>query len=594
MGGELNVLAFEREIVEGFTDIYRLMMREREALLAEDGRLARFAHDEVRSVLRATRSYGLLLTESHHPDHQRDALELDRFFDRLWVGVEDNPHLLAVIAAERRDLENGDIPLFTTRPASHDVWTSRGERIESYWDKTGLELVMERVQTLAEPDLRRQVWFIRASLATLSLNQDELAWPSYSPAAHASNPDPVSLRDECLANARTIGDRLDELALRDGDDVAWIGLAFANEQWGLVPLLDDIYGGVAGVIHFLAYLGHVAREERYSNLARDAARTFRRRLKDTRKTMRAIGAFNGWGGVIYALSHWSVLWNERDLVLEGQSIVELLPELIDADGDLDVIGGSAGCLMSLLCLQRVAPSARNVELARRCGDRIVERATRMEAGLGWFTRIETELPITGFSHGAAGIAWALAELFGATGDERYRQTAIEAIRYEHSRFLPEQENWLDTSNSESKPKEQGELTLSMAWCYGAPGIGLARLRSLAHLEHPLVREELNIALKSTLAKGFGRNHSLCHGDLGNLDFVLQTSELLDDDRLRALVREITSSVLASMRRDGFLCGVPLGVESPALMNGLAGIGFGLLRQAEPERVPSVLAPPPAS
>ncbi len=36
------------------------------------------------------------------------------------------------------------------------------------------------------------------------------------------------------------------------------------------------------------------------------------------------------------------------------------------------------------------------------------------------------------------------------------------------------------------------------------------------------------------------------------------------------------------------CGVPGEVETPGLMNGLAGIGFGLLRAALPERVPSVL------
>jgi hypothetical protein len=44
---------------------------------------------------------------------------------------------------------------------------------------------------------------------------------------------------------------------------------------------------------------------------------------------------------------------------------------------------------------------------------------------------------------------------------------------------------------------------------------------------------------------------------------------------------------------GWVTGVPLGVETPGLMTGLAGIGYELLRLAAPERVPSVLllAPP---
>jgi lantibiotic modifying enzyme len=133
----------------------------------------------------------------------------------------------------------------------------------------------------------------------------------------------------------------------------------------------------------------------------------------------------------------------------------------------------------------------------------------------------------------------------------------------------------------------------MAWCYGAPGIGLARLQMLRHLEDPLLREEATIALNTTLARGFGANHSLCHGDLGNMDFLWQANEMLNQPDLPARINRLTNIILESIRRDGWLCGVPLGVESPALMNGLAGICYGLLRLAEPTRVPSVLvlAPP---
>ncbi len=49
----------------------------------------------------------------------------------------------------------------------------------------------------------------------------------------------------------------------------------------------------------------------------------------------------------------------------------------------------------------------------------------------------------------------------------------------------------------------------------------------------------------------------------------------------------------SVDEHGWLCGVAWGVETPGLMTGLAGIGYGLLRLAAPEEVPSllVLEPP---
>ena len=59
-----------------------------------------------------------------------------------------------------------------------------------------------------------------------------------------------------------------------------------------------------------------------------------------------------------------------------------------------------------------------------------------------------------------------------------------------------------------------------AWCHGAPGIGLGRLASLPCLGELEMRQEIAVALETTRAQGFGYNHSLCHGDLGNLDLLL--------------------------------------------------------------------------
>lgn len=61
------------------------------------------------------------------------------------------------------------------------------------------------------------------------------------------------------------------------------------------------------------------------------------------------------------------------------------------------------------------------------------------------------------------------------------------------------------------------------------------------------------------------------------------------ERWAAEVERLAAVLLASVRHDGWLCAVPEGVETPGLMIGLAGIGYGLLRLAALDRVPSVLA-----
>jgi lantibiotic modifying enzyme len=103
------------------------------------------------------------------------------------------------------------------------------------------------------------------------------------------------------------------------------------------------------------------------------------------------------------------------------------------------------------------------------------------------------------------------------------------------------------------------------------------------------RSEIDVALETTLAQGFGGSHSLCHGDLGNLDVLLEAGHRLRDARWRGEVDLCAGMALESIERNGWLCGNPLEVESPGLMTGLAGIGYGLLRLAAPVSVPSVLA-----
>jgi len=102
-----------------------------------------------------------------------------------------------------------------------------------------------------------------------------------------------------------------------------------------------------------------------------------------------------------------------------------------------------------------------------------------------------------------------------------------------------------------------------------------------------IRPEIQTAVQTTIARGFGASHSLCHGDFGNLELLQQASEALGSPE-RGQLERLTATILERIDRLGWPCGNPLGVESTGLMTGLAGIGYGLLRRAEPTRVPSVL------
>jgi len=584
---EVNVLDYTDAIATGFTEVYQLLLNHRDELLSDNGILAQFAEDEVRVILRPTQTYGLILQDSFHPDLLRNALDRDRFFDRLWQEVPRRPNLIKIIPAERDDLWQGDIPMFTTRPNSRHLWNSANQQITDFFTESGMTRVQRRLQQLSEEDLTRQLWFIQASLTTLSVDADRAGWTTYN---FKETQTPVT-RQQLLAAACRIGDRLETLALRGEEDVTWLGLTLIKARhWTLLPLGMDLYDGIPGIALFLAYLGAIAKEERYTQLARVALRSIQHNIKESPASIPLIGGFSGWGGIIYTFTHLSVLWQQSELLAEAERLLDHLAERIEGDEQFDIISGAAGCIGSLLSLYRCNPSQRILDTAIQCGDRLLACAQKMTVGIGWKPVGVGKKPLTGFSHGAAGIAWVLLELAAVTGEERFQEAAQNAIAYERSLFSPDVGNWSDLREFETTvlSGSQGQINYMTAWCHGATGIGLARLRSLPYLKDTETRAEIDTALKTTLTQGFGMNHSLCHGDLGNLELLLQASLTLNDSQWQEHLNRLSAMILHSIDEYGWLCGVPLGVETPGLMTGLAGIGYQLLRLAQPDYIPSVL------
>ena len=591
-GVEADVGDYIPEVDDGFRRLYRLIADHREALLSMDGPLREFQNDVTRAVIRSTRGYGLLLEDSYHPDFLRDALDRDRFFDRLWVGIEVLPVLERTIPPEHRDLWSGDVPYFSARPDSRDLWTSRGERIAGFFREPAMEAARRRILQMGEEDLRRQSWLTRTSLGTLVLNRPTGDWLGYALVDPGTPADGPELRSCLTAAARELGEWYERMAVRDQHDLTWVGVDLRNKVWSLFPISEDLYAGTPGIALFLAYLSAATGEARYAELARRGMATLLRRLEHVADQVVSIGLYQGWGGIVYTLSHLGTLWRDPELLAKAERLIDPILARLPKDADLDVVAGCAGSVEGLLALHRANGSRRALEAAVQCGEKLLETARPTGGGVSWFIRIGGDEPQTGFSHGASGIALVLFDLAEVCGDGRFRQAGLGAFEFEREYFWPDLQRWMaHAAPGPAIPQDSAaaaEKTLAMTWCYGAPGIGLARLGALRHMEDSRIREELERAVTVTLEKGFGKNHCICHGDLGNLDLLQEVQRMTGDARLGEAVARLSRTVLASIGKDGWLCGTVGGIESPGLMNGLAGIGYGLLRLAAPDRVPSVL------
>jgi type 2 lantibiotic biosynthesis protein LanM len=588
-GRTVRAIEYVDDIVAGFSAAYQLVLAHRSELAAPGGPLLAFHDDRVRHVLRNTTDYGVLLDGSYHPSCLRDAIHRDFVLDCLWLQTSTHPHLARVIQSEREDLWDGDIPAFSASVSGLDLADGRGRRIASFFETSGMERVLTRLRRLDGRDLARQVACIKGTVCTVTRPAEE--------ARMAESPDREATADELLEAAVSIGERLSVLAFRREDEAFWTGqvaMPTGGAMWNVVS--GDLYEGAAGIALFLAHLAAATGRDDFEELARAAANSVRSDLRSADLPM-SLGAFTGVPGMLYGLSRLAALWNDAKLGDEVAEGLDHVSARVRAAPVADLVSGVAGCAIVMLRLAEDIPSCapRALDLATRCGRKLLRMATRVGGEMTWPPANPSGAgrPLTGLSHGAAGIAWALGELAVATGDGRFGRAASEALRYEAELLRPGLGNWPDFRVFESPAPGDGGGQYLWGWCHGAPGIGLARMmmreRCPGVVPEAVLDADVDIALASTEANGFNDGHCLCHGDLGNAELFVVASRVYNDPSYLRIARRQGHAVLTDAAGTGaWRCNRRDFTELPGLMMGIAGIGYGLLRLRDPLSVPSVL------
>jgi type 2 lantibiotic biosynthesis protein LanM len=607
-GVAVDARDFVHEIEQGFREAYRVIATGREMLAARGGPLDAVGGLSVRAVLRHTRVYAILLRDSFHPDLLRDSADRSIHFESLWRAAGDRPGAGSVVAAELQDLENGDVPLFTCTPASTSLWTSTGREIPEYFMESSMARVRRRLSGLSDGDLDRQCWFIRASLASLDQRPQQhdaaAVGGSSRPRAPMSGAPTTAVQTaEGIAEqtaeqtaeriAERIGARLRTIAYEEADSVSWLGLSLVDDRyWALQPVGEDLYNGRLGIALFFLELGKARGDQQALRLAEKilgaTASNLSRVLTSPEQgegenaPAASIGAFGPACGAALALAHGARVLGRPAWTSLAIGMLTHCKRYVERDDALDVIAGSAGYVLACLDLHEETRAPQLRECIRAACDHLLARAVRIDGGLGWWTPIAAHHPLTGISHGASGMALALMRAGAVLNARRFTDAARAALDYERATLRQLGFNWPD-HRVISGPGAGAPTPSMLAWCHGAPGIGLARAALLPLVTEESLRREIMSdlvqALRTTCEAGFDGNHSLCHGALGNLALLDAAVAMPEFAHLRAARDAVAAGIVGSVREHGPVCGMPNGVETPGLMTGLAGIGLGMLRIA---------------
>jgi type 2 lantibiotic biosynthesis protein LanM len=596
---------FAANVEQGFRAAYTVLLQNKDELLAAGGPLSQFADMNVRVVLRPTQIYARFLKRSVVPRLLRNGIDRSLEFEGLSRRVLHTRETLGCrnfFFAELRAVEQLDVPFFEARTSSSEVLTDADGVSRGILQAPSHESVRDRVAQLSDADCEFQLELIGGAFAARAMRPPDAATVVIPPATPRPE-GPAKLPPDFIAEAQLIAEELYARALHDEQGRAnWIGLEPipGAERYNIRPLGNSLHAGVAGAALFFAGLHVLTSEARARKLALAATRTMRSRLFPAGVGERVarnlalgdgIGGGVGIGGTLYWLSSLSLLLSDATLLEDGLRLARYITEdLIARDDSLDVMSGAAGTLLGLLSLWHATNDEETLRRAVLCANHLVRRQEPVGEYAAWSNGHPR--PLSGFSHGAAGIAYALMRLHEVDPGAGYAKAAMKGFAYERSTYSAAHKNWPDFREWE----EGSPPTFRSGWCHGAPGIGLARLGSLAVVEDPLLRQDALAALESVNSCDAYPIDSVCCGEFGMTE-VLLAAERLGEGTWQQVARERASKVVraAAQRRSekgghGYLLGgcTTDGRFSIGFFQGLAGIGYSLLRLAAPDRLPCVV------
>ena len=578
--------------VSGFQDYAKFLLRQSRGTKL-GGLFDGFVGVPVRRVIRPTRFYYMLLQRLKNHQTMDDGVVWSAqadFIARLADWEKDSDPVWPLQRAERSGLIALNVPHFVSPSDGNEIRVATGFSIRTEAN-SGIDRARARVQSFDEQEIAWQIEVIRANTNSILRS----AWPNATGgqvklAVH-SDVAVAPTKEIFIAEADRIAGELSRHAVCRGPGAAWIGLDCLGdaEIFQLVCLGPDLYNGVSGIAVFLAAHAAVTGCRSSGDLALAGISHLRQNLKGRNAARLArslgVGGGTGLGSIVYALTVMANCFHDHDLLADAHVAAELFTDdLIAADKQLDVIGGSAGAILCMLRLYRESQSEDVLRRATKCGEHLIGQIRLGPEGRrSWVGQGLGPQALNGMSHGAAGFAYALASLSAATGREEFAQAASECIAFENSSYDAKRHNWPDLRGG-------GEPSWPCQWCHGAPGIGLARIAMTKRggMDAKLLAIDIQNAIEGVKRGWPGVVDTLCCGTLGSIEFLCEAGSALGCNDLRDLASRRLMEVLETAASTGdYRWNSGKRQFNLGLFRGLAGVGYTLLRQVD-SALPNVI------
>lgn len=431
------------------------------------------------------------------------------------------------------------------------------------------------------------------------------------------------LRERMSKEAIRIGEWLLSRAKKESSGMCWETLYMDLKQNISWHQSESIYAGVSGIVLFFLELHKFTSESKYKTAAVEGMRWVLNHCKQKPSSNYAF--FTGRMGVSYTLLKMAEATGESNWTEKALEIAKPCTSMLESPFLIDdLINGSSGVALGLLHLHAATGETWILKAIDLFVKHLIDSAHQGPKGLFWDRSNKSISGLCGFSHGAAGIGWVFLELGHYFRNEAFYRITQQAFLYESFFYDETLKNWQDLrkgiytdEDEEAHRKAYMENNLEFftrggsmnAWCHGAAGIGLSRLRTYElfknknafdddNYNHKLVEPDITKAIEKTTQTDIDEKDGiplfiLCHGRTGNAELFLKAYETFNDKKYLSLAETVAQKTLAYRNeKDNYLSGYRYAgqEEDTSLFMGTTGIGYFYLRLLAPHEVPSIMIP----
>ncbi|WP_046212738.1 type 2 lanthipeptide synthetase LanM family protein [Paenibacillus wulumuqiensis] len=585
----INPKQYVKELKQGFGMMYELLFRNKQALcqLLEDHGAAAI----IRFIPKPTVKYASLLELSFHPRFLHNSIDREVFLSKIWEDSKGKADYEKLVIHEFVDLLNNDIPYFSIHLNQRHLYTAKRKEIGDFFRESPLEMVQRRISGLSMEDKDFQLQIIELSMLAAEEQKQTVLKQFVSKEYSDYTQEPAAgykalLQEKAIRLTEYIHAGAYHSCISDKPTYAWLNtmpVGVEELQWNLSVMGDSLYDGLSGMallnlslwkagegLEYRQRAEHIMDDviERYSNLEINA---------DNRERI-SIGAYSGIASIVYTLLNFYRMTGKRHFYEGAGTVASLIPKLLPYDRELDLIGGSSGALAVMARGYEIEQDPLFHDLAEGCVKHLLDSAIYIDDQQVTWKGIAGK-PLTGFSHGNAGMIYAL-QLWERYTDNKELKTIIKkGLNFENNQSS--HGNWNDLR----KPVQEAATS---AWCHGSPGILMSRLELANSSDSEVALQAVHdqqMALPNILHDGFGREQSLCHGDMGNGMILMQYGRKTNRPAWLNVGKNLI--IESATSRLKYQCGVGNEVETPNMMLGLAGIAYGMLYACHPE-LPNIL------